>query len=358
MEFNTLWKPITVGDMHLPHRLVMAPMTRNRANDDGTVDDHSALYYSQRASMGFLISEGTQPSLEGQGYLKSPGIYTQDHIEAWRQVTEAVHEKGGKFFIQLMHAGRMNHPENTSDHHQGVAPSAIAPENGHIFTAEGMKPVPAPRELTVEEIESTIEDFRKAAKAAIEAGADGVEIHGANGYLIHEFLGENSNLRRDQFGGTVENKARFAIEVAKAIVDEIGAEKVGFRISPYTDFSTIDEGQDGVAIYDYLTKELNKLHLAYLHVLYTGREDILTNIRNNWDNVLIVNRMGRPLEKLDYDIKNGQADMASIGAWALANPDFISRVKQGAELNEPDGKTFFGGGDEGYIDYPTLDEQK
>jgi len=307
--------------------------------------------------MGLIISEGTQPSLEGQGYLKSPGIYTDEHIQAWQGVTDAVHAKGGKFFIQLTHSGRMNHPDNTVDHHQGVAPSAIAPENGHMFTAHGRMPVPMPREMTLDDIDRTINDFRHAAKSAIEAGADGVEIHGANGYLIHEFLSANANHRTDQYGGSVVNKARFALQVTQAVVDEIGADKVGFRISPYADFSTVDEGQDGFEIYDYLTKELNKLGLAYLHILYTGHEDILTNIRDNWDNELIINRMGRPLEAIDQDIKDGTADLVSVAAWSLANPDLVTRLQSGAPLNEPDAQTFFGGGDHGYIDYPTLEDQ-
>jgi len=356
MNYSDLWEPITIGSTKLANKLVMAPMTRSRANDDGTVDKHSALYYSQRASMGLIITEGTQPSLEGQGYLQSPGIYTSEQVDAWKKVTDAVHDKNGKIFMQLMHAGRMNHPDNTTDHHQGVAPSAIAPEDGHMFTRNGRKPVPVPREMSIDDIQRTIRDFRNAAKSAIQAGADGVEIHGANGYLIHEFLGANSNSRQDQYGGSIENKARFALEVTKAIVDEIGAEKVGFRISPYASFSTIDEGEDGYLVYDYLTKELNKLNLAYIHVLHTGREDILTNIRNNWDNVLMVNRMGRPLNDIDKDLKDEVADVVSVAAWALANPDLVERLKVGASLNTPDGQTFFGGGDHGYIDYPTLEE--
>lgn len=354
MENSKLWSEIKLGQVTLPHRLAMAPMTRSRANEDGTVDALSAEYYSQRASMGLLISEGTQPSLEGQGYLASPGIYTEAHVAAWAKVIDAVHEKGGRFFIQLMHAGRMNHPDNTTDHHQGVAPSAIAPENGKMFTKSGMQPVPEPRAMTEADIQRTISDFRHAAKMAIKAGADGVEIHGANGYLIHEFLGANANHRTDEYGGSIENRARFAIEVTKAVVEEIGADKVGFRVSPYAGFSTIDEGPDGVQLYQYLTSELDKLNLAYLHVLHTGQEEILKTIRDNWHQVLIVNRYGRKLEDISTDIDNGLADMASVATWALANPDFVDRLKKGEALNTPDPATFFGGGAKGYVDYPTL----
>ncbi|EUJ33423.1 NADH:flavin oxidoreductase [Listeria floridensis FSL S10-1187] len=354
MANTKIWTPVKVGNMELNQRLAMAPMTRSRANEDGTVDALSAEYYSQRASMGLLISEGTQPSLEGQGYMNSPGIYNEAHIKAWHKVTDAVHEKGGKFFIQLMHAGRMNHPDNTIDHHEGVAPSAVAPENGKMFTAKGMQPVPTPRELNKADIERTIDDFRKAARAAIEAGADGVEIHGANGYLIHEFFGENSNFRTDEYGGSVPNKIRFAVEVAKAVSEEIGADRTGFRISPYASFSTIDEGRDGAELYHELTVELNKLGLAYLHILHIDREEILADVRANWDQALLVNRYGRKLEDIAADLDSGVADLISIGTWALANPDFAERLKAGASLNEADPTTFFGGGAKGYVDYPAL----
>lgn len=354
MNNEKIWTNIKVGDMTLDHRLAMAPMTRSRANADGTINDTAIKYYAQRASMGLIISEGTQPSLEGQGYIKSPGIYTQDHIDAWKKVTEAVHEKGGKFFIQLMHAGRMNHPDNTPDHHIGVAPSAIAPENGVIFTAQGRQEIPTPRELTISEINKTINDFRLAARAAIQAGADGVEIHGANGYLIHEFLGANSNLRTDEYGGSIENKIRFALEVTRAVAEEIGADKVGIRISPFASFSTINEGDEGALIYEQLTRELNKLGLAYLHVLHTENEQILNNIRSNWNGVLIVNRYGRSLDDIAVDLNNDVADMISVGTWALANPDFPERLRNGLELNTPDPMTFFGGDEVGYIDYPTI----
>lgn len=357
MGNEKLFTPVKVGNMELAQRLAMAPMTRSRANDDGTVDDFSAAYYAQRASMGLLISEGTQPSLEGQGYLKSPGIYTAQQIKAWREVTDAVHAKGGYFFIQLMHAGRMNHPENTIDQHQGVAPSAIAPENGQIFTAKGMQTVPVPREMNQADITRTIADFRHAARAAIDAGADGVEIHGANGYLLHEFMGANSNTRQDEYGGSVQNRIRFAIEVTEAVADEIGPERTGFRISPYAGFSTIDEGIDGVQMYHELVLALDKMELVYLHILHTGREDILQDARQNWHQTLIVNRAGRKLEDIAVDVNSGIADVASVAAWALSNPDFVERLKVGAGLNVPDPQTFFGGGVHGYIDYPTLSDK-
>ncbi|MFK4341393.1 MULTISPECIES: alkene reductase [unclassified Paenibacillus] len=350
-----LWSKTKIGNIELPHRLAMAPMTRSRAQEDGTPGELAALYYVQRASLGLLITEGAQPSDDGQGYLRTPGIYTEKHIEGWKKVTDAVHEAGGYIYIQLMHAGRISHPDNTPHHRQPVAPSAIAP-GLETFTATGMQDIPVPRELSKEDIQATIADYRKAAAAAIAAGADGVEIHGANGYLINQFIGENSNTRTDEYGGSIENRTRFAIEVAKAIVDEIGAERTGFRISPGTPLGGIQDGEQGPDLYRYLTQELAKLNLAYLHIMHLGNEELLQDIRSLWKNPLLVNRAGRALENLSVDIDSGLADLAPIGGWSLANPDFVERLKAGAPLNEADPATFYGGESKGYTDYPTLKE--
>lgn len=348
-----LWSPIKVGNMELNHRLAMAPMTRSRTQEDGTPGELEAQYYSQRASLGLLITEGAQPSDDGQGYLWSPGIYTEQHIAGWKKVTDSVHQAGGYLYIQLMHVGRMSHPENTPHHRQPVAPSAIAP-GVDMFTAKGMQNIPVPRALSKEDIQATIQEFRQAAAAAIAAGADGVEIHGANGYLINQFLGENSNTRTDEYGGSIENRARFAIEVAQAVVDEIGADKTGFRISPHTPLGGIEEGEQGPDLYRYLTTELAKLNLAYLHMMHLGNEELLTDIRSIWTNPLLVNRAGRTLENISTDLDNGLADLVPVGVWALANPDLVERLQIGAPLNEANPATFFGGGSEGYTDYPTL----
>ncbi len=254
-----------------------------------------------------------------------------------------------------MHVGRISHPDNTPHHRQAVAPSAVAPGE-QIFTADGMKDVPVPRELRREEIKDVVDEFRKAAAAAIEAGADGVEVHGANGYLIHQFLGENSNVRTDEYGGSVENRARFAIEVTKAVVDEIGADKVGFRISPGAPLGGVKEGVHIDQVYEYLVSELDKLGLAYLHIMHLGDESILRKIRSVWSNPFLVNRAGRQIEDISNDIDNNIADMAPIGAWALANPDIVECLKKDAPLNEPDRTTFYGGDEKGYIDYPFLDK--
>jgi N-ethylmaleimide reductase len=356
MKVEKLWSKTKMGNLELPHRLAMAPMTRSRAQEDGTPGELTSLYYAQRAAMGLIITEGTQPSDDGQGYLRSPGIYTEKHIEGWKKVTDAVHAAGGYMYIQLMHVGRMSHPDNTPHHRQPVAPSAIAP-GVQMFTAKGMQDIPVPRELSEEDIQTTIADFRKAAAAAIKAGADGVEIHGANGYLINQFISENSNERADKYGGSVENRARFAIEVTKAIVEEIGAERTGFRISPGTPLGGIAEGEQGPEVYLHLIKELAKYNLAYLHVMHLGNDTLLREIRSIWPNPLLVNRAGRALENLSIDIDNGIADIVPVGVWSLANPDLVERLKAGFSLNEADRATlYFGNGSEGYTDYPTMKE--
>lgn len=349
----TLWSPITVGTMHLPHRLAMAPMTRSRANVDGTPSELTAMYYAQRASLGLLITGGTQPSADGQGYLATPGIYTDAQVAAWRRVTKAVHARGGHLVIQLMHVGRMSHPDNTPHHRQAVAPSAIAPGEP-IFTAKGMQEVPVPRALSTAEIKATVQDFAHAAEQAMAAGADGVEIHAANGYLIHQFLAANANQRTDEYGGSIENRARFALEVAAAVSARIGSAHTGIRLSPGNRLGGVDEGPELPELYRHLVAELAKHDLAYLHLMHVGNEDLLHDIRRLWPNALLVNRAGRAPEAIGKDIEAGLADIAPVAHWALANPDFVERLRLGAPLNEVDRATLYGGGAAGYIDYPTL----
>ncbi len=348
-----IWEPIKVGQMKLEHRLAMAPMTRSRAEVDGTPSPLAAEYYSQRASMGLLISEGTQPSDDGQGYTNTPGIYTDAHVEGWKRVASAVHAAGGYLFIQLMHVGRMAHPDNTPHHRQPVAPSAIA-AGQKIFTPAGMQEMATPRALAKEEIEATVQDFRRAASRAIEAGADGVEIHGANGYLIQQFLAPNANVRTDEYGGSIENRTRFAVEVAEAIAGEIGAERTAIRLSPGSTLGGIDEGAQTAAIYRELVARLAPLKLAYMHVAQGTDENLLKDIRRLWPSTLLVNRPNRALEAIGADIESGLADMVSVARWALANPDFVKRLRTGAPLNAADPTTFFAGGARGYIDYPVL----
>lgn len=352
---TTVFDPVRVGRYDLQNRLVMAPMTRSRAHVDGTPGELAPTYYAQRASVGLIVTEGTQPSADGQGYLTTPGIYTDAHVAGWRRVTDAVHAEGGHLFIQLMHAGRISHPDNTPHHAQGVAPSAIAPGIG-IFTPTGMQDVPVPRALSTDEVRQTIADFAIAARRAVEAGADGVEIHGANAYLVHQFLAPSANTRTDTYGGSIENRARFAIEVAKAVAAEIGADRTAIRLSPGLTTSGIDEGAEGPDLYRYLVAELDQLGLAYVHVLHLGNEPLLADIRALWNGTLIVNRPGRPREQVGADVASGMANLEAYGAMVLANPDFVERLKTDAAMNTPHREGFFGGTERFYTDYPTLSE--
>lgn len=350
---NKLWNPVKIGKLNLKHRLAMAPMTRSRAKLDGTPGDLAAAYYAQRASLGLLITEGTQPSDDGQGYTTTPGIYTDAHVAGWKKVTDAVHKAGGHIYFQLMHAGRISHPDNTPHHRQPVAPSAITADQP-MFTPTGLQQTVEPRALSTAEVKQTVKDFAHAAKRAIEAGADGVEIHGANGYLIQQFIAPNANTRSDEYGGSIENRARFAIEAAKAVAAEIGADRTGIRLSPLGNSGGLDEGPEAAQLYRHLVAELNKLNLAYLHILHTGNEELLKDIRAGWKHPLLVNRPGAARDALERDVAAGLAEIVPVGQMALANPDLVARLKHNAPLNEPNRASFFGGTDEGYTDYPAL----
>jgi len=351
---SPLFAPVRVGRYTLPNRLVMAPMTRSRAAFDGTPAELAAEYYAQRAGVGLIVTEGTQPSDDGQGYLTTPGIYTPAHVAGWRKVISAVHEKGGHIFIQLMHAGRMSHPDNKPHHRQGVAPSAVAPGTG-MFTRAGMQDIPTPRALTTEEVRQTVADFRHAARSAIEAGADGIEIHGANAYLVQQFFAPSSNTRTDEYGGSIENRARFAIEVVTAIAEEIGADRTAIRLSPGTTIWGIDEGAEGPDLYRHLIAELDKLGPAYVHVMHQGNEPLLADIRKLWSGSLILNRPGRAREQIGTDVASSLADLEAYGQMVLANPDLVERLKTNAALNTAVPATFYGGTALGYTDYPALD---
>jgi len=352
--------PFTLGRIELQNRFVMAPMTRARANEDGTPGPLAAEYYGQRASVGLTITEGTQPSDDGQGYPLTPGIYTDAHVAGWREVNDAIHANGGHVFYQLMHAGRMSHPDNTPHHRQGVAPSAIAPGE-QIYTLDGMKDIPVPRALTTDEVGATVKDYAYSARRAIESGADGVEIHGV-AYLVHQFLAKSSNQRTDRYGGSIENRARFAIEVAQAIIAEIGADRTGIRLSPgFTGFG-LDVGPEGPDLFRYLVGELDKLGLAYIHIVHYGEDDILHDFRRIWNQAIILNRPARPRQDIGNDIASGLADLESYGAHVLANPDFIERVVANAPLNTADHSVYFGhqpeGPEAGYTDFPTLKAER
>lgn len=352
-DVGALWSPVIAGALELPNRLAMAPMTRDRSHEDGSPTALNALYYAQRASMGLLITEGTQPSEDGQGYLLTPGVHTDEHIDGWRSVTDAVHREGGRLVIQLMHVGRVAHPDNTPHGRQPVAPSAIQPANA-MFTATGMQPMPEPRALSTDEVRDVVDDFRAAARAAVAAGADGVEIHAANGYLLQQFLSSNANQRTDRYGGSIDNRIRLTVEVASAVADEIGADRTGIRISPGNPFNDIVE-DDPRELYPALVQALAPLKLAYLHIAWRGEDDsLLRELRAAWPNTLLLNRGGADLATRVRDVETGLADVIAVGALALANPDLVDRLRLNATLNTPDPSTFYGGDARGYVDYPRL----
>jgi N-ethylmaleimide reductase len=351
---SNLWTPLKVGALELPHRLVMAPMTRARSTPEGVPTEMNATYYAQRASMALIITEGTQPSDDGQGYPLTPGIYRDDHVAGWRLVTDAVHDAGGLIVIQLMHVGRIAHPLNTPHGRQPVAPAAVRP-SGLMFTSDGPLEMPEPRELSVREIRVIVDEHRRAATAAMTAGADGVEVHAANGYLAHQFLSNNVNLRNDDYGGSVQRRIRFAVELVDAVATEIGRDRTGVVISPGNNLNDIVE-DDIEVLYGVLVRALSSLQPAYLNLSYKGDGDLVEFIRLNWPGVLFLNRGDADLETRLLDVESGLADAVTVGTHALANPDLVARLRSGAPLNVADRSTFYGGSERGYLDYPTLVE--
>ncbi|MBO4253163.1 alkene reductase [Streptomyces griseorubiginosus] len=353
----SLFDPFTLSGLSLPNRLVMAPMTRSRATDDGLATESVAAYYAQRATAGLIISEGIQPSLRSQSTLNTPGLHTSGQVAAWRKVTDAVHTNGGRIFAQLMHSGRVSHPDVTGT--VPVAPSAVA-VGSPIFTAgfgdpTAMQPAPTPRELTTAEVAEEIGVYVEAARNAIDAGFDGVELHGANGYLIHQFLSSNANQRTDVYGGSIAGRIRFAVEAAEATAQAVGADKVGIRLSPGSQLWGIEE-HDVADLYAALVGGLAPLDLAYLHTVATAEEDVLLNMRKLWPSALIVNPSTvvnpQPSGKAEGEHWLAQgADLISYGRNYLANPDLVERLRTGAPLTEAEAETMYSGGDQGYITY-------
>jgi N-ethylmaleimide reductase len=299
-----------------------------------------------------LITEGTQPSEDGHGYLATPGIHTVEQAEAWSRVADAVHEAGSMLVIQLMHVGRVSHVSNTPHGRAPLAPSAVA-AHGDMFTATGPQPISTPREMTESDVTQTISDFRRAARLAIDAGADGVELHGANGYLLQQFMSTNANRRTDRYGGDIPGRIRFPLEVATAVAHEIGADRTGYRISPGSPLGDIEEA-DVTEVYAALIAGLAPLGLAYLHVVHLGDEALLRSIRAGWTGSLVLNRAGADIDRRASDVQDGLADVISVGSLALANPDLAARIRAGADMNEPDRATLYGGAAHGYTDYPRL----
>ena len=351
-----LFSSYKMGSITLKNRIVMAPMTRSRAIGN-IPNEMMAEYYSQRANAGLLITEGTSPSPNGLGYARIPGLFNLDQLNGWRKVTDAVHKNGGKIFVQLMHTGRVSHPLNMPANTRILAPSAIA-LNSEVWTdQEQMQPYPVPQEMSYDDIQSTVEEYVKSAKLAVEAGFDGVELHGANGYLIEQFLSPIVNKRSDQYGGKIENRIRFAVEIAKKTVEAIGGDKVGIRVSPYGVASGMEIYDEIDETYSLLAQKLSELGIVYLHIADhssmgapTVNPSVKTAIRKNFNGTLILSG-GYDAVKAEQDIKESKGDLVAFGRYFISNPDLVNKLKLGLQLQEADTNTFYTPGAKGYIDY-------
>ncbi|WP_327106144.1 alkene reductase [Nonomuraea glycinis] len=351
---TTLFDSYRLGDLVLPNRVVMAPMTRVRAAAGGLATPSMATYYAQRATAGLIVTEGVQPSLIGQSNPGTPGLYTDEQVAAWRPLTAAVHANGGRIFAQLMHGGRVSHPDTTGM--RPVGPSAV-PAVGEVFTPTGPRPAPTPRALDTDEVPEQARSYAEAARRAVDAGFDGVELHGANGYLISQFLSSNANLRTDRYGGPVANRIRFAVEAVSATVDTVGAARTGIRLSPGGTFWGVAE-REVPELYTALLYELARLQVAYVHLEATIDEEVLVALRRAWPGTLIMNpvmpmgpkQTGR--SDADHWLDRG-ADLISFGRAFIANPDLVERLRTTLPITPVDDATYYQGGDAGYLTYPT-----
>jgi N-ethylmaleimide reductase len=347
---TTLFDPYDLAGLRLPNRIVMAPMTRSRATPDGLATPSMAKYYAQRASAGLMISEGVHPSRRGQSMPLTPGLHSDEQVESWKPVTEAVHANGGRIFAQIMHSGRVSRRETSGT--QPVGPSAIAARDTSVFTTEGPRPAPTPHALTAVEVAS----YAAAARHASAAGFDGVELHGANGYLIAQFLSTSANARSDQYGGTIRNRVRFAIEVVEATVDAVGAARVGIRLSPGAGLWDAND-EDVPELYGALLSELARFDLAYVHVEATSDEETLRGLRHIWPGTFMISPT-HPLSPSPADRASADrwlsrgADLISLGRSFIANPDLVKRLRSGNRLAIADPATYYTGGDTGYVTYP------
>lgn len=348
-----LFAPYTLGDLTLTNRFVMAPMTRNRAGEGTAPTALNAEYYAQRATAGLIITEGTQPAAVGQGYPNTPGLHTDAHVAGWRLVADAVHAAGGAIVVQLMHTGRIGHPSLTGITPVGPSPIAAA---GEVYTPEGMQAFVPPRELATDELPGVVAEFVDSARRAIEAGLDGIELHAANGYLLHQFLADGTNTRTDSYGGSPENRARFVIEVASAVAEAIGPKRVGIRISPGHAFNDMRETEIE-ATYEALVAGLEPLGLLYLHIAEDPGTNYGSALHKQFGGPVIISTgfMGSSdRETAQETLDSDAGDLFAIGRSFLANPDLVERLRTGAALNEQNQATFYGGAAEGYTDYPTL----
>jgi len=360
-ETSRLFEPIVVGSVALSNRIVMAPMTRNRAGEGNVPTPMMAEYYRQRASAGLIITEATQVCPEGQGYPSTPGIHTSAQVAGWRQVTRTVHELGGKIALQLGHVGRISHPSFQPGGRLPVAPSAITPA-GHAITLAGPQPFVTPRALEIDEIPGIIEAYARGAELAMDAGFDLVELHGANGYLIDQFLRDGANRRTDAYGGSIENRVRFLLEAVTAVAKRIGGKKTGIRLSPRSTYNDMSDS-DPAATFGAVVQALRPLEIAYIHVIEPvgagwtsepeGGNRLTPRLRRTFGGLLIANG-GHGRESADSILGTGEADLVSFGATFLANPDLPKRLRLRAALNVPNPHTFYGGDSRGYTDYPVL----
>jgi N-ethylmaleimide reductase len=358
-----LFGPLMMGDLSLPNRIVMAPLTRNRALHEGDVPHElMALYYAQRASAGLIISEGVQISPEGKGYAWTPGIHSPEQVNGWQLVTQAVHDHGGRIFAQIWHVGRVSHSSLQPHNQAPVAPSAIAAK-AHVFNGEGFVPTSTPRALNIEDIARVIEDYRLAAVNAKAAGFDGIELHAANGYLIDQFLRDDSNKRTDAYGGSQENRTRLLVEILDVLATVWPAKRIGVRFSPFSSASGAADSNPQ-ATFEYAIAKVNDFGLAYLHLVEGetgGARDLppgadLKKLRACFSGVYMANN-GYNLELAQQAIASGAADLIAFGRPFISNPDLVERLRQNAPLTPPDQKTFYGGGAEGYTDYPCLNDE-
>src|ERR1700686_4591267 len=352
-----LLEPYKLGPITLPNRLVMAPLTRNRAVEGRVPSPLAVEYYGQRASAGLLTPEASQVSQQGQGYQDTPGIYSKEQVAGWRKVTDRVHARDGRIFIQLWHVGRISHVDLQQNNQAPVAPSAIRAK-GKTFVNGTFADVSEPRALELSEIPGIIEDFKRGAANALAAGFDGVEIHGANGYLLDQFAKDGSNKRTDAYGGSIENRAKLMLEVSKVVAAEAGAERTGIRISPVTPANDVSDSNPQ-PLFDYIVDHLSALKLVYLHVIEGatgGPRDIApfdyASLRKRFAGAYMANN-GYDLELANKMLAAGETDLIAFGKLFISNPDLVERFKRGAPLNAPDKATFYGGGAKGYTDYPT-----
>jgi N-ethylmaleimide reductase len=357
---DKIFTPIKLGAIEAKNRVVMAPLTRSRAVEGEVPNELAITYYKQRAGAGLIVSEGTQIRQDGQGYVSTPGIYSPAQLDGWKKITDAVHEAGGKIVAQIWHVGRVSHPSITGGL-QPVAPSAVALPSARAFTPAGkLEAVPVPRALSLDEIKQVVEDFGVATKNALTAGFDGVEIHGANGYLVDQFLRDGANKRTDAYGGSIENRVRFMTEVVDASIAAIGADRVGIRLSPVTPSNDLSDSNPQ-PLFDLAVSELAKRKIAFVHMIEgatQGARDIVPDfdfqkLRKMFGGVYIANN-GYDGAAAKQAVGEGLVDMVAFGRWFISNPDLVERIRQGAPFNEPDKSTFYGGGAKGYTDYPTL----